>query len=533
MGLIRQFLRDYGYVHKTDIRKSSTRAYAAASMGRLAGDWMTTSTAIDQDIRSGMIPVRARARDLSQNNEYARAYLRAVRKNIVGSEGFQLQVKSKNFVNGRAEPDRIANAKIENAFWAWSQPEFATVTGKISFRKAQELIVETCARDGEMFVRLIRGEGINRFGFTIQLIEPDFVDHQLNSELKNGNIIRMGIEVDRGRRPVAYHVSQRNNTLELYGSTIPAGPHIRIPARDVIHVFDPERADQTRGISWMAPAMVALHNLRGYVEAAVINARVGASKMGFFRDPVGSGEEYTGDTVDELGNKITTVEPGVFEDIGQKEFHAYDPKYPDQQFDPFVKSILRGISSGLGISFSSISNDLTEVNYSSIRAGLIEERETWKSLQAWFVESFMNRVYSEWLSMALMTQSIALPIARYEKFNQPQWTGRRWAWVDPLKDVQAAKEAVAAHFKSSTQVAAEMGVDIEDLYAEIKEEKELAEEYGITPDYGGTQNGKVSDGDSETVGEDGQSPKGNGSGEQPVRRTRVLVRGTGDPAVGD
>jgi len=484
MGILRQFLRHRGYLHRSDLPRSLQRAYAAAGMNRLTGDWLTTATTIDHDIRSGMVAVRSRARDLSQNNEFAKAYLRAVRKNVVGSEGFALQVKAQNYENGKAVPDRIANSKLEGAFYDWGMPATATVTGKISFRKAQELLIETVARDGEAFVRLIRGRNVNRYGFSLQLIEPDWIDEKYNTELGNGNLIRMGVEIDRWRRPVAYFVSTRSDTLDLYGTIVPSSPYVRVPASDMIHLYDPERADQTRGISWMAPAMVGLHNLKGYIEAAVINARVGASKMGFFRDPTGGDEPYEGDGKDASGNRITTVEPGIFEDIGGKEFLAYDPKYPDQQFDPFVKSILRGVSAGLGVSFASLSNDLTEVNFSSIRAGLIEERETWKSLQAWFVESFLNRVFAEWLEMALLTEAVNLPYAKYAKFNAPKWTGRRWAWVDPLKDVEAAKAAVGAGFKSATQIINESGGDIEELYQELAQEKALAREYGLRFDLG-------------------------------------------------
>jgi len=521
MGIFRTFLRDFGYLHRSEIKSPASRAYAASKMGRLTGDWLTGATSIDHDIRAGLVAVRSRARDLSQNNEYARAYLRSVRKNVVGSEGFKLQVKAMNYVDGMPVPDRVANSKIENAFWDWSRPETATVTGKMSFRKVEEVVVETTAREGDFFVRFLRGQGFNKYGFTLQLVEPDWIDEKLNKDVPGGGLIRMGVELDRWRRPVAYHVSERNASAELWGSVIPSGPYKRIPASDMVHVFDPERADQTRGISWMAPSMLALHNLQGYVEGAIINARAGANKLGFFRDPTSSGEEYTGDTTDGSENKIATCEPGMFEDIGQKEFVPYDPKYPDQQFDPFMKTILRGIGSGLGLAYSSIANDQREATWSSLRTELGEEREGWKMIQSWLIETFLNRVYAEWLSMALLTQAVALPSAKYDKFNSPKWIGRRWYWVDPLKEVQANKEAIAAKLKSATQVVSEDGGDIEELYQEIKAEQELAAEYGVTPDYGGTGNGKE---DTAQDGEpDDQSRPGDGKGNGKGGRSRLLV----------
>ena len=174
-------------------------------------------------------------------------------------------------------------------FWEWSKPDTATVTGKISLRKVEELVAETTARDGEQFVRLIRGKGINRFGFSLQLIEPDWIDEKYNLVLPNGNLIVMGVELDVWRRPVAYHVAVRNTSLGVYGNTIVTGPYERIPASDMIHIYDPERADQTRGMSWMASGMVKSRHLDGYIEAAVVNSRASACKMGIISEETPEG----------------------------------------------------------------------------------------------------------------------------------------------------------------------------------------------------------------------------------------------------
>jgi lambda family phage portal protein len=230
--------------------------------------------------------------------------------------------------------------------------------------------------------------------------------------------------------------------------------------------------------------MIRMRHLGGYEEAAVVNARAGASKMGFYK-PGLSGEEYTGDTKDAQQNPVTSVEPGINEILPPGwEFIPYEPKYPDQQYDGFVRATLRGMSAGLGVAFSSLSNDLSDVNFSSIRAGLIEERETWKGLQKLFVEAVNDRVFSEWLLMSLTTGAVNLPLSRYDKFNVPKWTGRRWAWVDPLKDVEANRAAVGAGFKSATQVINEMGGDREDVYQEIAQDLEYAESLGLSFDFG-------------------------------------------------
>src|SRR3970282_3032574 len=139
--------------------------------------------------------------------------------------------------------------------------------------------------------------------------------------------------------------SQRPKGVDVYGYIVPSGPRKIVPASHMIHVFDPERADQTRGVSWMPPAMLSLHDLKGYVEGAIINARAGANKLGFFRNSSGDGDSYEGDAVDASGNKPITADAGTSEDIGDKEFQGFDPKYPEALFEPFVRAFVMRMTS--------------------------------------------------------------------------------------------------------------------------------------------------------------------------------------------
>ena len=68
-------------------------------------------------------------------------------------------------------------------------------------------------RDGEIFLRMLKGSGVNRYGFALQLIEPELIDERYNDILPNGNIIRMGIEITPQRKPVAYYIRKYQPTL--------------------------------------------------------------------------------------------------------------------------------------------------------------------------------------------------------------------------------------------------------------------------------------------------------------------------------
>jgi len=54
----------------------------------------------------------------------------------------------------------------------------------------------------------------------------------------------------------------------------------RIEAQYIIHLYDPHRVNQTRGITWFSAVMFELRMLGGYIEAELVAARTGAAKNG-------------------------------------------------------------------------------------------------------------------------------------------------------------------------------------------------------------------------------------------------------------
>jgi len=143
VSLLSRIAARLGYVPVREAVKSSRRAYAAARLTNLTSDWIMSPVSADADLNAGMVPVRVRARDLAQNNDYAKAYLRALKKNVVGADGFTLQVKAVDYVadpkTGKTvpKPDDLANAILEQAFANWCKPGICEFSGRFSFRKVQ------------------------------------------------------------------------------------------------------------------------------------------------------------------------------------------------------------------------------------------------------------------------------------------------------------------------------------------------------------------------------------------------------------
>jgi len=452
------------------------RSYAGAAVSRLFADFTTDSKSPDAELKNALKILRSRSRELARNNEYARQYLNLMKKNVVGRKGFTLQVKALNSVG---DLDMSGNDEIEKSFATWGKLGNCTVDGKMTWVDVQKMVMETLIRDGEAFIVKHYSSSF-KHNFALQFIEPDQIDETYTVPSKNGsNEIRMGVELDKYKRPVAYHVlSNHPGDLE-YVSITNSRKYIRLPADRVYHVYQQMRPGQTRGEPWMAPAMSAIKQLDGFREAAVINARIGASKMGFFTSPAGDGfvaDEMDGHT------PIMTADPGTFHSLPDGvNFTAFDPQFPSSDFDPFHKSVLKGISSALGVSYTALANDLEATSYSSIRQGALEERDTYSDHQGFIIDHFVRPVYEDWLKTVMGMGQLSLPLATFDKFSQAsEFRGRAWSWVDPLKEMNASIAGLKSGVLSLQDVAAQYGKDVEELLSQIKKDKELMTQFGIS-----------------------------------------------------
>jgi len=449
------------------------RGFDAASTGRLYSDWLTLPKSADSDIRYALKVIRARSRDLVQNNDYAHRYLDLLRTNVIGPRGIMLQVRSRE-PDGRL--DQVANQILEGAFMAWGRPGVCTVDGTMSWVDAQRLFIEAVARDGECFVLFVE-DNANPNRFRLQFIDADLIDQEKNDVLQNGNLIRMGVEVTPAGKPVAYYVKTRHPDDYQMGTASSVRDE-RIPADRMIHAFRRDRVGQTRGVPWTVTAMTRLKMLGGYEEAELVAARISASKMGFFTSE--AGDDYQGDGEGADGRISIDIQPGIFEQLpAGTDFKPFDPQHPSTAFRDFEKAMLRGIASGLGVSYISLSNDLESVSYSSIRQGLLEERDYWRTVQFWVIQHFCEPVFERWLRQTLDAGVTTLPAAKYFKFNASQWVPRGWQWVDPRNEAEAQIVAINNGLMTRTQALAERGLDIEDVLRERQSEDEMLAEFGI------------------------------------------------------
>jgi lambda family phage portal protein len=455
-----------GFVRSLAKPPKAQTGYAGAATNRLTLDWIMSHRSVDQEIRGALIDLRTRARELVRNTPWCRRYVRLLRQNVVGPHGIRLQARMQRAGTAMG----VANDAVETAWHEWGKVGTCTVDGKLSWRQLQGLAITNAAADGEVLIRIVRGFD-NPFGFALQLLDPDQLDEKHNVTAANGgNEIRMGVELNPWGRPVAYHIWAGH----------PAEPtrreRKRIPADDIIFLGEPDRPAQTRYVPWIASVMLDLNMLRGYFEAELVAARVAASQGGFLtRDADDLGDSL--DTQEDPKATLTMeMEPATFTELpAGMNAVAFTPQHPTAAFPDFVKGVLRSVATGLGVSYNALANDLEGVNYSSIRAGMLDERDSYRDTQQWLIEHFHQRVYDAWLPWAYTANRLdaRVPLDRYQAVS---WQPRGWAWVDPKNDVEAAILARQHHMGSRQQVLNAQGVEFEEVLDDLVAEERMIRE---------------------------------------------------------
>lgn len=449
--------------------------------------WNALSTPPDAWITLHQPVLVARSREQWSNNDYVRGYIRRCRQNIVGAHGVKFQAKAA-LANGK--PDKNANDAIEAALKEWGKRGNCDVTGALSWIGLQKLAIEHASRDGEFIFRKIRGAEAGPFGFALQAIDPQRlpVRYQNYKFGNNGHFVRNGIEYNRYGRAMAYHFASTDESDAWFYYSISSEGYVRVPAEDVIHGFVQEMASQRRGIPWTATGLFRMHHLNGFEDAAVQNARASASKMGFIQYKEGFGPEA--EDGEDVASTIN-AEPLSFHELPEgAEIAKWDPQYPSGEFAIFQKSMLRGASTGWGVAYNSLANDLEGVNFSSIRDGKVDERDNWKELQEWLIETLCTPVYEEFLKAALLSEKIVnakngkpLPATKIANYKLCHFQGRRWDWIDPKNDATAKTTMIRAGLTSPSQVIREQGRDPETVYQEIAADIDMLKAAGIPEDF--------------------------------------------------
>jgi lambda family phage portal protein len=433
-------------------RRAATDYEAAATTRRTTG-WLPATGDINTLIFRNLDTLRARSRDMVRRNPWAANALDAFVGNAIGT-GIKPQ---------SLDPDARLKERIQQLWLRWTDE--ADASGLTDFYGLQALACRAVMEAGECLIRL--RPRLARDGLTVplqlQLLEAEHLPTAETRKLENGNYIRAGIEFDRIGRRVAYWLYREHpfDALNPVAST----ELVRVPADSVLHLFRPLRPGQLRGQPWLTQVLIKLYELDQYDDAELVRKKTAAMFAGFVTKNAPEDQVLGEKAEDASGTALAGLEPGTLQVLLPGEDIKFStPADVGASYETFMRVQLRSIAAGMGITYEQLTGDLTGVNYSSIRAGLLEFRRRCEQFQHQvIVYQFCRPVWERWIEAAVLAGALPLAAAG----SQAKWIPPGFAWVDPLKDIKAQIMAVRAGFKRRAEVVSEQGYDAEALDREI------------------------------------------------------------------
>jgi len=474
-------------------------SYNGASRSRRAlKEWKTSNADADEDILWDLPYLRERSRDLIRNAPIAVGAIGTSLANVVGT-GLKLQARIESEYLGLSEEEADAwEDHTEREWRLFSESQECDISRTLNFHGLQTLAFRQTLENGDVFALLPR---ISRTGspysLKIQLVEADRVCNQ--GWKSDSETLVAGVEKNPATgAPVAYHVanqhpgSVRVQKKDAYTWKVVPAFGAKTGLRNVLHLYEMTRPGQTRGVPFLAPVIETLKMLDRYTEAELMAAVVSGLFTVFLKSESGAldfdvtsgmGVE-TGAAADDddlkLGNgAIVGLKKG--EDIS-----TANPGRPNTAFDPFVKSILEQIGAALGIPFEVLIRHF-QSSYSASRAALLEAWRFFRSRRVWLVSAFCQPVYEIWLYEAVASGRITAPGFFADPLIQKAYCGAIWVgdspgYVDPQKDVDAAKARVDAKFSTLDEETALLtGGDFEANVRQMSKEKRMLDKAGLLP----------------------------------------------------
>jgi lambda family phage portal protein len=463
-------------------RKGAARMYQGAMASRLTAGWQPQTGSSDSELWSSLTQLRNRSRALMRDTPYAKRAKTVIVNNVIGS-GISMEP---NVRKPRGALDETVNDAIEAAWDEWSRAENCHTGGKLHFCDMERLAFGEIIEAGEVLLRKhYQPFGSSRVPLALEVIEAERLADDTAIPVAGVTLMyRMGVERDSFGRPTDFYIRKFHPGEVRYAGQ---APNIleKIPASEIFHLYVLQRWPQTRGEPWLHSAIRRLNDMDGYSEAEIVAARAAACYMGIITTPdemgMADGPPPPGEAPQ------FELEPGAVPRLAPGEvFSPYSPNRPNSAIDPFMRLMIREVAAGADVSYESLSRDYSQSNFSSSRLALLDDRDLWRVFQQFFIRNFREPLHREWLRAAIYANAIkgikpAAYLADPAYYEAVSWKPRGWGWIDPVKEVEAYKQARRAGFISTARIVSLTGdgADLEDMWEEIAQENADAKDKNI------------------------------------------------------
>jgi lambda family phage portal protein len=448
-------------------RQRLARAYEAASprdgwRPRRAG------ASANADHQADAHALRTRSRALVQNVPYIRAGIDGLVAATIGTG-----------ITPRAT-GREAD-KINTLFEAWAK--VCDADGRLDYYGIQAAADRALEQDGEVLIRLRPrrpSDGLP-VPLQIQLLEIDWLD-STKTTTYNGNSIVNGIEYDMLGAVAAYWLWDQHpgDIAVTRGSRTQSS---RVPAKNIKHLFAPERPGQGRGFPRLAPVITRVRDLQLYEDAELarknLETRLSVLASGdpaALANPAAYGGDIEGGTTGKAGDLGELASGSIINMPTGTNFTVIEPKAAPGYVE-YVKFNLHLIASGMGVPYEMLTGDMNEVNFSSARVRLLDFRRAIQQLQ-WLVliPKMLVPLHEAFVEAAFLGGMIT---GRDTAVN---FSPPKWDYINPEQDVKADLAEIGAGLSSISEKLRQRGYNPDDVFKELASDIKKLKELGIFED---------------------------------------------------
>lgn len=476
--------------------------YDGASVSRRTAKWRAPSTTPNSSLYS-LTTLRDRSRAAVRNDGYAKGTIDKLVTEVIGTG-----------ITPLSQARDAAFRVVASAKWLkWTDESDAD--GLLDFYGQQTQVCRGWFEAGEIFVRLRPRLLTDNLTVPLQLqvLEPELCPHNYDAMLSNGNRVRAGIEFDQiGRRVAFYFYQHRPGDPD----TLISAELRRIPAENIIHLFDPLRAGQLRGLPLLTPALVRLYELDKFDDAILLRHQLANLFVGFIKSSASSSDTsinpLTGEesAVDNQDRPMVALEPGTMQELDPgDEVDFAKPQDPAQTYPDFMRQQLLAVAAATGVPYEVITGDMSKVNDRTVRVILNAFR---RRIQAWqhqiVAHQLCRRVWTTWMDRAFLSASLPIPVDYVENptpYAAVKWQPQGWPYLQPVQDIEAKKAAIRAGITSRANEVSETGEDAELIDHQQAADNARADELGLRYDSDGRQ---ASSGPKITVVDPAADPQG-------------------------
>ncbi len=454
--------------------------YEASSTTRRTLGWRAPTISPNDAVLGSLYTLRDRARAADRNDGLAGAAVDRLVTNTIGTGIAPL-----------SQADDPEFRRAVQALWLrWTDESDAD--GRLDWYGQQAQAERTRLVAGEVFLRLRprRPEDGLSVPLQVQVIEPELCPHTYN--VAGGSTrIRAGIEFSPiGRREAYYFYRSRPGDLQ----DMDPSQLVRVPAEAVLHLYDPIRPGQLRGVPHLTRALVKLHELDKFDDATLLRQQLSNLFVAFLTRQAGLGDgeavnPMTGQTIerDNADRALMGLEPGIFQELAPGEDVKFsEPPGTAETYPDFVRQQMLGVAVAAGVPYEVLTGDMRGVNDRTVRVILTEFRRRIMMLQHQLAAVQMCRpVWRAWLDRVLLSGALEIPVAYLEDpepWARVKWMPQGWEYINPVQDVEAQKARVRAGFASRSDIISEQGEDAEEVDVAIAADNARADRLGLALD---------------------------------------------------